>query len=172
MEDESHKRREKSISLVEVRLQEFGTQLDNFFKNSNQSPEILNTLFQQYCPSSSSIYESIIYVYSNSLNKPRINKLLNKTIEYLHLNNDENLLKNPYHLKEIKFNEQIEQCHLLHDAIIKNYENIFQLLLKSGFNPNSLLSDHKTPLSICVVTNAIDPRKRLEYIQLLIEHGA
>ncbi|CAF3783344.1 unnamed protein product [Rotaria sordida] len=172
MEDESHKRREKSISLVEVRLQEFGTQLDNFFKNSNQSPEILNTLFQQYCPSSSSIYESIIYVYSNSLNKPRINKLLNKTIEYLRLNNDENLLKNPYHLKEIKFNEQIEQCHLLHDAIIKNYENIFQLLLKSGFNPNSLLSDHKTPLSICVVTNAIDPRKRLEYIQLLIEHGA
>ncbi|CAF3390996.1 unnamed protein product [Rotaria sp. Silwood1] len=172
MEYASYKRHQQPTSLVETRLQEFTTQLDNFFKHSNQSSEILNALFEQYCPSSSSIYESIIYVYSNSLNKPKVNKLLNKTIEYLHLNNDENLLKTSYYLKELKFNEQTEQCNLLHNAIIKNYENIFQLLLKSGFNPNSLLSDRKTPLSICVVTNTIDPRKRLEYIQLLIEHGA
>ncbi|CAF4271382.1 unnamed protein product, partial [Rotaria sordida] len=48
---------------------------------------------------------------------------------------------------------------------------MYRILVRS-FYPNSLLSDHKTPLSICVVTNAIDPRKRLEYIQLLIEHGA
>ena len=99
-----------------------------------------------------------LYLHSNSLNKPTINKLLDKSIEYLHLNNDDSLLKDSY--------------YLLQNAIMKNYENIFQLLLKFGFNPNSLLSDYKTPLSIAVVANNINPLKHLEYIQLLITHGA
>ena len=59
MEKRYQKARENSPSLADVRLREFGIQLDNFFKNSNQSPDILNALYQQYCPSSS-IYESII----------------------------------------------------------------------------------------------------------------
>ncbi len=97
------------------------------------------------------------------MHKPTISKLLDKTIEYLHLNNREN---------SYKITEQTENCILLHNAIAKNYENIFQLLLKCGFNPNSLLSDHKTPLLIAVVSNNIHPTKRLEYIQFLIAYGA
>ncbi|CAF3641390.1 unnamed protein product [Rotaria socialis] len=163
-------RHDQSTSLVEAKMREFGTQLDEFFKNSNQSPEILHALFEQHCLSS--IHESIIFIYWNSLNKPKINRLLDRTIEYLQLNKEENLIKNPYYLKEIEFNEQIKNSALLHDAIMKNYENIFLLLLKSGFNSNNLLPDRKTPLSMCVVVNNIDPRKRLNYIQLLIEQGA
>ncbi len=40
------------------------------------------------------------------------------------------------------------------------------------FNPNSLLSNHKIPLSIAVVNNNIHPTKSLEYIQSLIAYGA
>lgn len=163
--------RKKSPSLADQRLRDFGIQLDRFFKNSDQSSGVLNALYQEYYPSSS-IYESIIYLYSKSLNKPTINKLLDKSIEYLNLNNDDNLLKIPDYLHRIKSNENTEDCTLLHNAIMKNYEHIFQLLLKFGFNPNSLLSDRKTPLSIAVVANNINPIKRLEYIQLLIVHGA
>ncbi|CAF1550447.1 unnamed protein product [Rotaria magnacalcarata] len=159
-------RHEQSTSLVEAKICELGTQLDEFLKNSNQSSEILHALFEQHCSSSSSIHESIIFIYWNSLNKPKINRLLDRTIEYLQLNKEENLIKNPYYLKEIEFNEQIKNSTILHDAIMKNYENIFLLLLKSGFNPNNLLPDRKTPLSMCVVVNNIDPRKRLNYIQL------
>ncbi len=171
MEKRVQNAHEKSSSLADLRSREFGTQLDNFFRNSNQSTDILNALYQQYCPSSS-IYESIIYLYTNSLNKPTMNRLLDKSIEYLHLNNDDTLLETPFDLQQIKCNEEIKDCNLLHHAITRNHENIFQLLLKFGFNPNSLLSDHKTPLSIAVVSNNISPVKRLEYIQLLIAHEA
>jgi ankyrin repeat protein len=158
----THNTRKRLTSLTDERLQAIIPQLNEFFLNSTQSPDILYALFEQYYPLSS-INESIIYLYSISLYKPMICKLLDRIIEYLHLNNDENLYK---------FNEQTDNCNLLHNSIIKNYENIFQLLLKCGFNPNSLLSNHKTPLSIAVVTNSIHPIKRLEYIQLLIAYGA
>ena len=164
-------RLEQSTSFIDALLRDIGDGLDNFFKSSNQSFDILNAFFEQYFPLLS-IRQAIIYLYSNSLKKPRISKLLDKTVEYLQLNNDGNLGKNPSCLQQIKFDEQREICSLLHYAIMKNYENIFRLLLKSGFDPNGLLSDHKTPLSIIVVTNNIDPPKRLEYVQLLIEHGA
>ncbi|CAF1146941.1 unnamed protein product [Adineta steineri] len=48
----------------------------------------------------------------------------------------------------MKFNEEIQKS---------------ALLLKSRFNPNTLLSDHKTPLSIAVVSNNLSPTKQSNY---------
>ncbi|CAF4204757.1 unnamed protein product [Adineta steineri] len=63
----------------------------------------------------------------------------------------------------MKLNEEIQKNALLHNAIMKDYEHIFLLLLKSGFSPNTLLSDHKTPLSIAVVSNNLSPTKQSNY---------
>lgn len=153
---------EKLISSDDVRIQAIIPQLKNFFNNSTQSSEILNTIFEQYYPSSS-IYETIIYLYLNSLSKPTLSKLLDQSVEYLHLNNNDS---------SYQIITQTENDKLLHNAISKDHENIFQLLLKCGYNPNSLLSDHKTPLSVVVVTSKLSPIKRLECIQLLIAYGA
>ncbi|CAF1148800.1 unnamed protein product [Adineta steineri] len=73
-------KREQSLSLTDQRLQDFTIELDGFFKNSNQSYDLLNILFEQYHPSLS-IYESILNIYSNSLHKSKLNQLLDKTIE-------------------------------------------------------------------------------------------
>ncbi|CAF1065699.1 unnamed protein product [Adineta steineri] len=73
-------KRKQSLSLADQRLQDFTSELDVFFQNSNQSFDLLNILFKQYHPSLS-IYESILNIYSNSLHKPTLNQLLDKTIE-------------------------------------------------------------------------------------------
>ncbi|CAF1098757.1 unnamed protein product [Adineta steineri] len=41
-------KREQSLSLADQRLQDFTSELDEFFKNPNQSFDLLNILFEQY----------------------------------------------------------------------------------------------------------------------------
>ena len=153
-------KRENLKSLANERIEEIISQLKQFFNNSTQSVEILITIFEQFYPSSSSsIYQSIIDLYSTYINKPSVNNLLDKTVEYLQVNS--------YH-----FDGQIPNCDLLQKAVIKKNENIFKFLLKGGVNPNEFTPDHKTPLAIVVVKNDIHPSKRLEYIQILLKYGA
>lgn len=163
MEKLRHSIQKKLISSNDARIPAITCHLKTFFNDSNtQSPVILKTILEEHYPSTS-IYEIIISLYSNSLYKPILSKLIDQTVEYLYLNNNEN---------NYQINEQIKNSKLLHNAISKEHEHILRFLLQSGFNPNSLLSDHKTPLSIAVVNNKISPTKRLEIIQLLIRYGA
>ncbi|UJR10614.1 hypothetical protein I4U23_014811 [Adineta vaga] len=158
----ARKKAKNISSLTDQRIRDLTDQLNNYFKDSTQSTNILKAIFDDYHPSST-VHETILSIYSNSLQKPTLNKFLDKSIDCLHLNDD---------VQSNQFPNSTENCQLIHHAISKDYENIFRLLLISGFNPNDLLSDCKTPLSIAVVAGNLDQIKRLNYIRLLIEHGA
>ena len=62
--------------------------------------------------------------------------------------------------------------NLLHQTVMKNYASLFHFLLEHGWDPNRVLTDQKTALSIAVVSNQLDPEQRLTYIRSLLDHGA
>lgn len=157
-----HSRNENVSSLTDQRLRDFINQLNDYFKDDTQSTDILKAILNEFYPSAS-IQEIILHLYSNALNKPTLNKLLDKSIVCLHLNDN-------VHPSSLANNTN--NCQLIHHAIRKDYENILRLLLKSGFDPNGLLADSKTPLSIAAVADNLNLTNRLNSIQLLIEHGA
>ena len=149
-------------SSADERLKTVAVQLEEFFQSPNQTSDALIALLQGNAPPSSSISETIVDLFSQSVNRPSLSKLLDRAVRYLHLDQEEKLIE-----------QKSEQPrNLIHQTVMKNYPSLFGFLLKHGWDPNSALPDQKTPLSIAVVSNPTDPVQRLSYIETLLAHGA
>ena len=161
----------KGVRLADDRVRDLTLQLDSFFKSSNPSLVDLHKILQvdQAAPSTA---EAIIDLFTRSISRPMLCKALDKAAGFLQLDTDGNLAQTLAAIRLDPSAVERQNSNVLHQAIMKNYAHLFKLLLLSGCNPNSKLSDKKTPLSIAVVSNHIEPTRRLEYIRLLMDQGA
>lgn len=149
--------------LGDESLRKLTDELIAFFKDPNASTNTLLTLIKDHCPSSS-VVEGIIALYSAAKLRPTLCKYLNQVVKVLKLHQQQQQAEFP-------LDAEITS-DLLHHAVSKDYEYLFQLLIQAGVSPNALSKDQKTPLSIAVVCHQFNPMKRLEYVQRLLVNGA
>lgn len=150
-------------SLEDQRIKQLTQKLDEFFQQNNASKENLQDILNQHDQSLSTA-DGILQLYSKTQNKPTLNRLLDKVVQLLYTDD-------MTHQTDV-FQQDTKQSTMIHHSINRDYPHLFKLLLQFGYAPNSLLTDQKTPLNMAVVNSNITVEQRLEYVRILIDHGA
>ena len=162
---------DRDAPLADDLVQELFYRLENFFNGSNPSVADLHGILQEY-QAASSTAAMIIDLFSRCLITPMSCIALDKAAEFLQLHMNDELARTLDSVRLDATANERQYATLLQTTIIRDFAHLFKLLLLSGCNPNSKLSDKKTPLAIAVVSNLVQPTTRLEFIQCLFDRGA